>query len=132
MKNLKKYRTVAWTLVSVFFVFNVGIPIVRAACPMIQEEKPLACCAQEPQGQMPVIKLNADYSCCNTTIAAQRNTTEFLQGKDNFLSVPQCSNTTVWDYIPTTLIVYQHLTSSFFDSSPPSVDIPILHSTLLI
>jgi hypothetical protein len=130
MINRKKYRIVAWTLVTVFFVFNVGIPIVLAACPMIQEEKPLACCAQEPQSRIPEIKLNADYSCCNTKIASERNTTEFLQGKDN--SFFQYFITPLLQSIPTTNLEYIQHSFSFLYSPPHQVDLPILHSSLLI
>jgi hypothetical protein len=131
MNNLKKYRFAVWTLITVFFLFNVGVPIVIASCPMMQQAKPLACCAQEQPSESPSASINKDFSCCNTTIAAHRNITEFLQGKDNSISVSHHFSSPILQYVPNTALDYSQFSLSFFDSSPPA-DIPILHSTLLI
>ena len=131
MNKLKIYRTVTFTLLALFLVFNVGLPIVLASCPMMQEKHTTSTCCEQKNDRFQAIKSSKDYSCCKTVIAAERNTTEFVQGKDCLVHV---------DY---SLITLLHLTSlskdfsqllltSVCNTSPPSEDIPIFTSSLLI
>ena len=129
MINLKTYRIVTFILLAVFLLFNVGLPIVLASCPMIQDKHVASsCCAQKKDG-LQTIKPNKDYSCCKTVIAAERNTNEFVQCKNCVAN---------FDYSITPLfqsIDYSnsqiYLISTYI-SSPPSEDIPIFTSSLLI
>lgn len=132
IKSLK-YRSVALVLAGIFVVFNVGIPVVLASCPMIQKSVKPSCCPQQSDFKYPVVKKYSDYSCCKTIIAADRNKTEFLQTQTNGLTTLQQSIIPLIHSIdldePLSFAKFINLNLH----SPPLIeDIPIFTSSLLI
>src|SRR5690348_9472323 len=127
-------RIVALGLALVFAVFNVGLPIIIYACPMMQRYSgSLPCCADtfSPSGSQ--IGVSVDRSCCKTVIASQRNTTEFLQAKDHPLQSHQVYTSVVQPnaagmIADQSVSVPRQITAAV--ASPP--DIPVLFSSLLI
>ena len=88
MIRVEKYRLLALTLVVTFVLFNVGLPIVLASCPMMKGSSHSVCsmcCPDQVGTQSSGAKFvpQIDRSCCKTVIVAERNTNEFLQVKDN-------------------------------------------------
>jgi len=79
MESSIKYRSVAILLAGVFTIFNIGIPVVLASCPMMKASVRGACCPTQPVKGLPILKTHRDYSCCKTVIASDRNKIEFLQ-----------------------------------------------------
>jgi len=134
MVNSQKYRLVSIILVGVFAVFNIGIPVVLASCPMMQRSVKPSCCPQQSVTKYPVINKYRDYSCCNTVIASDRNRTEFLQTQSDGV-------THLLNY-PTSAILFAsdiHDSTNFSKlilkdtHSPPLIkDIPLFISSLLI
>lgn len=131
MNTGKTYHAAALVLTMVFGVYNIGIPIVLASCPM-PKAGPMCCVCYEPSAGTASIGKAIDSSCCATVIAAERNTNAFLQAKDSPLPL----------FHGETLMVLP-LDSTFVDgpnsglnplhhSLPLLADIPVLHSALLI
>ena len=81
MHKILKYRVIAFSLALIFCVFNVGLPIVVASCPMMKAGKmPGSSCCMMRVSKTPVLhKAMMTGSCCKTVFAAERNKTEFLQ-----------------------------------------------------
>ncbi|HTY38700.1 MAG TPA: hypothetical protein VMH23_16390 [Bacteroidota bacterium] len=62
-------------LVGLFALFNIGLPIVLVACPMMSNGQACTCKHHVPGG------LSITYqggACCNHAVAAERNTVPFL------------------------------------------------------
>jgi hypothetical protein len=78
MKSIK-YRSAALLLTGIFLLSSVGIPVIIASCPMMKSAKRGACCPIRNTEHKTLLKKYQDYSCCKTVIAAERNTTEFVQ-----------------------------------------------------
>lgn len=134
MIGILKYRVVAPTLAALFAVFNIGIPVVIASCPMAAMMQGSTCpmCDDRDSPATSKVSTEQNTSCCATTIVAERNTNEFVQGKASAQeSVSQAvlvSNPFAISYDLSTLP-----TIASISSSPPLVvDIPILASSLLI
>ena len=136
MKNERTYRVVTAFLVAVFGVFNVGLPIVVASCPMTEGTRSSVCSACPDASGPDVARLSSvnDYSCCQTVILAERNTTEFIAAKTVMsahvmliacvLSEKHHSYSISLSSVPIAAVA---------DSSPPgALDIPIFTSSLLI
>jgi hypothetical protein len=134
MMNVFKYKMVALTLAGVFAVFNIGLPIVLYACPMMQQSSSTAaCCINQSIQRGASIQISTDRSCCKTVYAADRNKTEFLQGKENpvvlhYSTVPLLHS--VVDAPPSVLVLLPHYFNT--DLPPRFDDIPIAKSSLLI
>jgi hypothetical protein len=134
MNGILKYRIVALGLAMVFGVFNIGIPIIIASCPMIGMAQGSKCAMCDDQDDPATSKVTAEVntSCCATTILAERNTNEFVQAKVNVqesaLQAVLVLNPFAVSYDLSTLSAIAPISSS-----PPLVaDIPILASSLLI
>jgi hypothetical protein len=133
MNSILKYRFVAFALVVVFGVFNIGIPIIIASCPMAAMMQASTCGMCNDQGSPSTSRISTekDFSCCATKIVAERNTNEFVQAKrvaDN--AINQCAIA-----LPLSeLVPVVHCSLFIARYSPPisTVDIPILTSSLLI
>ncbi|MBI5215907.1 MAG: hypothetical protein HY960_09145 [Ignavibacteriae bacterium] len=128
-----KYKRTAFILALVFCIYNVGIPVVISACPMIANNKAkLACCADVSSGGLK-IKSSKDTSCCKFAIVAKPNKTEYLKVKFDF----ELSNYFSFSFFQV-LIDFSNSNSLYFvssftsSSSPPVTDIPVFTSSLLI
>ena len=134
MITILKYRVVAFALAAVFAVFNIGIPVLVASCPMASMMQGGACPMCDDQGSSPTSKVSTEQnaSCCATTIVAERNTNEFVQAQSK--SFDLASHFTL---LPTIFSAINNPSSvstfAQISASPPTVvDIPILISSLLI
>ena len=135
MNNILKYRIVAVALVVVFGVFNIGIPIIIASCSMPEMMRGSYCPMCDDQELPSGARFTTQNAvCCTASIVAERNTTEFVQGKTSVSDLGKLVLVvSPADVIPVPIlqspvpVVYQ------ITSSPPAVaDIPIFNSSLLI
>ena len=125
---------VAVTLAAAFSLFNVGLPVVIAACPMMGRgvsARP-ACCAERHTGSGTALGLALGRDCCRTVLVAERNHAEFLGEKQkldvytNSFCVSVCS-------VPLRIFAPPLLVTRVPQApSPPSEDIPIFTASLLI
>lgn len=132
MMRLLQYRRTILTLVLVFSLFNIGLPVVIASCPMLKYGSAMACClVNEAPGSL-ILTTHNTSSCCNTVIVAERNTNEFVPVK----ILVQAPIEHAELILNTVTLNDTHAISSgvaFASSSPPTViDIPIRVSSLLI
>ncbi len=134
MMRVSKYRLVAATLAAVFSLFNVGLPIVIGACPMMGRgvsARP-ACCAERHTGSTPALGLALGKDCCRTVLAAERNHAEFL-GEKQKLAVFSGSFCVNVCSVPLRIFEPQLYVPRVLPApSPPSEDIPIFTASLLI
>jgi len=133
MTVFSTYRTAATFVAAIFFVFNVGLPVVIASCPMT--ETPFAVCGMcKPASHEPVHNLTTvtGASCCVIVFASDKNSTEFIQTKSQltesfkavaFLPVP--INTHDFSQYASTVQLEDSL-------APKVIDIPIFTSSLLM
>lgn len=147
MTKSPKYRVVAVSIVAVFLVFNVGLPIVIASCPM--SETRTASCGMCPpassdsqsragnnESSTASQKLTSikNISCCITVFAADKNTTEFVKAKSEVNEFPKVFSSLPISHIPYPksdfLSSISHFPFAIFHF--PSSDIPIFTSSLLI
>ncbi len=132
MIRLLQYRRTILTLVLVFSLFNIGLPVVIASCPMLKYGSAMACCrVNEDPGSL-ILTTHNNYSCCNTVLAAERNTNAFVPVK---LSVQAPVEQVEFIFSTPTLNDTPVISSGivFASSAPPTViDIPIRVSSLLI
>lgn len=128
-----KYRITGLTLAVVFALFNVGLPVVVASCPMMKYENSRACimCNDGLSSGVQVTRA-IDTSCCVTVFAADRNKTEFLQVSKHLFESAKLLLAVVSDLIPATVIRNPQSAITLSASPPRSADIPILVSSLLI
>ena len=134
MTNSFKYRFLSLVLVGVFMLFNIGIPIVIASCPMMKASVRGACCPTQPVKGLPILKTQRDYSCCKTVIAADRNKTEFLQTHNDGITHLLNYSTAVILYASNVIesTTFSKLILNDTHSLPFIEDIPIFTSSLLI
>ena len=134
MNGILKYRIIALGMVVVFGVFNIGIPIIIASCSMPEMMRGSSCpmCDDQERPGSAGFATQNTTACCTTTIIAERNTNEFVQGKaavrESVLHLTP---------IPVSVAVISNLSSvstiSRVSPSPPIVvDIPLFVSSLLI
>jgi hypothetical protein len=116
---------------ALFLIFNVGLPVLVNSCPMPKPVGSMMCplCHDDSERKGEVVK---GKPCCSPSIAAERNTNEFLTiqkiGCDPLLSpfiVPQFVLTAV--SISSGSQTYAPTPSQFAPD-----DIPVIHSSLLI
>jgi hypothetical protein len=134
MQSNFKYRIIASTLAVVFTLFNIGLPIVIASCPMMEMTRGSACCAMTYETTPGVARLaNAiDASCCEIKYAAERNTNEFLQAQIKNLDATKFLIQFA-GFIEQQSAIRNPQSAIMFSAFPPrSVDIPIFTSSLLI
>lgn len=133
MNGTFKYRLIAISLATVFTLFNVGIPVIIASCPMAAMMKGNACAmcdTQDRTGALTMTKAR-NTSCCTTVIVAERNTTEFLQVKEKAREAGMVALPAVLSQAAAAMLPLSSTTP--VSASPPAfVDIPILISSLLI
>ncbi|MGB2868247.1 MAG: hypothetical protein WBD36_07340 [Bacteroidota bacterium] len=71
-------KIVVASLTALFFVFSVGLPVIQYFCPMAGMDR--ACCDMTPGSTNTGVALTtSSYTCCGTTIVAERNTTPFVE-----------------------------------------------------
>ena len=134
MMRDSKYRLVAVALAAAFSLFNVGLPVVIAACPMMGRgvsARP-ACCAERHTASTKAPGLALGKDCCRTVLAAERNHAEFL-GEKQKLSV--YTNSFCANVYSVPLRIFESPLSIprvVPAPSPPSEDIPIFTASLLI
>lgn len=128
-----KYRITGLTLAAVFALFNIGLPVVVASCPMMKFENSRACimCNEDSSSGVQVTRA-IDTSCCVTVFAADRNKTEFLQVNKHLLEFAKLLLAVVSDVVPATVIRNPQSVITLSASPSRSTDIPILISSLLI
>lgn len=134
MNSFIKYRISALLLVLVFSLFNIGLPIVVASCPMNENTNAAVCgsCTEQTSDVKGNLTSAKNTSCCATVIAAEKNSTEFVHVK---IVLNEFSKSLVTSYTPVNRpIDYAHdpLISDQGSSPPRSIDIPIFTSSLLI
>ena len=136
MNILTKYRIVALFAAGIFGLFNIGIPVVIAACPMAEYGSGPMCteCAGEIGSNAERLTSLEDTSCCATVIVADRNTNEFVQWK---VALSHLDRTDIVGVLPSVAGTSNGQNSLItFNNSSPSPprfeDIPIFNSSLLI
>ena len=129
-----KYRFIALALSAVFGVFNIGIPLIIASCSMAGMMQGGSCpmCEGEEIPTTETFTTEQGKACCTATIVAERNTSEFVQVKEETLEPSKFFVT-----LPVIVTAISNpssvLTIPHVSPSPPLVaDIPILVSSLLI
>lgn len=129
------YRMVASTLATIFFVFNIGLPLVVASCPMPKAEGSSLCemCYDDFSRGSLNLTTKRDASCCMTKIAADRNTTEFLQSHQTLEQAKTLLGAgTVVRVSESSSSLHMPGFGAFSSPPPCPRDIPILVSSLLI
>lgn len=136
MNILTQYRIVALFAAGIFGLFNIGIPVVIAACPMAEYGSGPMCaeCAGEIGSNAERLTSLEDTSCCATVIVADRNTNEFLQSRAALSHVESVDIISVLPSMVETSKGHNALiTLDSHSCLPPRFeDIPIFNSSLLI
>lgn len=131
MMNNQQYQTVASLVAAVFLLFNVGLPIVVASCPMAgTPTTTCGMCMEESNTQRVTTVKNT--SCCATIFVAEKNSTEFVQTKfDVKHSLEVVAGT---DLSPQSTHSVQNISTTRREFPPPTLplDIPISTCSLLI
>jgi hypothetical protein len=80
MHRSSGHRIVVLSLAFLFALFNVGLPIVVASCPMAgMKDGGCDMCYEKDAGTAMILVPLQDRSCCETVIAAEQNEEEFLR-----------------------------------------------------
>lgn len=136
MNNILKYRIIALSLVVVFAVFNIGIPIIIASCPMaaMMQSGKCAMCDDQDDPATSKVTTEVNTSCCATTILAERNTNEFVQAKVSISDLSKLLSVVLTANVYQVLVLQSPVSVVYHVSSSPPivVDIPIFVSSLLI
>jgi hypothetical protein len=121
----------AAALAAVFLLFNIGLPIVVASCPMSKTKAPVCGVCTDGPSDGQKITTWKNTSCCTVIIAAEKSSAEYLQSKFSSPSIEGCARIVVATAQFDSFSGY--LSNSELDRSPDLVfDIPILTSSLLI
>ena len=83
VRSRRNHSIIVMSLVAVFALSNVGLPIVIASCHMsstLAGSCPM--CKVHSNSPEQQLAMRSDNSCCRTVIAAERNKTEFVQSQD--------------------------------------------------
>ena len=133
MTAILKYRLSALVLALLFCVFNVGLPIVLDSCPMAQSERGSLCTLCHETTGFEGITSIKNRSCCNTVIAAERNTQEFVKAK-NVLDKADRSSLFIssLQFILPPSGLHSTICNSLSSSPPVFQDIITITSSLLI
>jgi len=135
MAWILKYRVGAILLISAFVIFNVGLPLAAAACPMgCKQSKGFSCCAVKndfSKGKTSLSRLSP--SCC-TKSTSTVNKTEFIQtklGGEDYSKYVTAAEIISFSHFSQTESFYQsHLAPT--PPCPGSDIIPLFNSSLLI
>ena len=135
MTTSPKYHSLRIVFAAIFVLFNVGLPVVIASCPMMDSAKMMkaSCCVDSrTANSTQTIGIQKNSSCCKTTLAATRNTNEFINVSSN-LGSPQISVGLL--FTPPILL---HFSNARSENLRPDIalmthdDIPVFYSTLRI
>ena len=131
MIKSSKYRVVAAIVAGVFLVFNVGIPIVLASCPMVTASAACGMCPPVSNATPEKIVSVIHTSCCSAVIAADKNSTEFVGVSHVTYEPIKFIAATV---APLQIESLSYHASVFREDHPLflPIDIPIFTSSLLI
>jgi hypothetical protein len=134
MQSNFKYRLIALTLTIIFAVFNVGLLVVVASCPMMKYMDSNRCMMCDDGSLSRTVKFTrvVDKSCCETKYAADRNKTEFLQTSQRVFDSAKLIVAILLHIAPQTVISNPQSVITASASPPLVTDIPILTSSLLI
>jgi len=115
---------------SLFLLFNVGLPVLVDSCPMPKPLGSMMCPLCHGDGGEARGEVVKGKPCCGPSIAAERNTNEFLGIHKVVCDPPALAGIAV----PSALI--HHFMVSQAPASTPSQfapdDIPVIYSSLLI
>jgi hypothetical protein len=132
VKQISTYRFCSLVLAVVFCLFNVGLPVVFAACPMMGRLSEIpSCCAQNHGAGSTTGGAALSTNCCKTVFAGERNRTEFLGERHVAHQYAAVASTVAPLFIPASWLDLSPPVRSL-DPSPPSEDIPIFTASLLI
>jgi hypothetical protein len=133
MNRISRHKIGVWLFVAIFSLFNVGIPVATAACPMTREEaSTMSCCSEQPDTNVGLTSPNS-FACCMPTLAAEPDKSEYLQTKEQ--SNQLFKSLVILFETPAQMVVEQPLLASNTVLSPSPQqfqDIPIFTSSLLI
>lgn len=135
MKKNFIYRIASLALALSFGLFNVGIPVILASCPMMDAGMSNApCCITQHDNRLIGLRSSGGSNCCKTVFLAERNTTEFVQSNFQSTSVVHLSPIIVPIVLAMDLgEAARPMQYNSGDTSPPySRDIPLIDSSLLI
>lgn len=133
MNKTLRHKIIGFALAGVFALFNIGVPVVVASCPMMKFETSRTCImCNDGSSQGTSIARAIDTSCCVTVFAADRNKAEFLQVNKHLLESEKHLLAVVSEIVPATVISNPQSVITLSASPPRSADIPILVSSLLI
>ena len=134
MKRTRTYRIAGLALAAVFGMFNIGIPIIVASCPLAATMQGNRCSLCSDVHEPGTVSLSSERntSCCVTVFAAERNTNEFVQ-----VTHVAASPNTLMHVLPATHVPTAGLSSlaAFLRASTAPLflpDIPLLTSNLRI
>jgi hypothetical protein len=132
MIRFPKYRFVTALLVVVFSVFNVGIPVVVAACPMSESGVGALCgsCYSPTGNGQPVYRQHQDRSCCETVLVSEGSGAEFLKAAPALPLVAGVLFVSVIAPFEFSDYSFQSVTVRSVDTSPGQENLPILLSSL--
>jgi hypothetical protein len=133
MSSILKYRILALTLVVIFGLFNVGIPVIIATCSMPQMMSGGSCpmCDEQERPTSATFATAQGTQCCSVVVVAERNTNEFVNAKSG-VADPGALVAPVADFNPIPLLPHGFAVVRVSSSPPHVPDIPILTSSLLI
>jgi len=129
---LNFHRAVALSLVAVFALFNVGLPVVKYLCPMMSSDKPVCECSAEKTAEPAFVYQGGD--CCGSYLIAERNTTPFLNPEKLStwkIAAFHVLSVTPWDTTDPDFSS-SYTTGPLASSSPPTERLFLLNSALLI
>jgi len=126
------HRAVALSLVAVFTLFSVGVPVVKYLCPMMGPDKPTCECSAQKTAEPAFVYQGGD--CCGSYLIAERNTTPFLNPENLStwkIAALHVLSVTSWE-IPGPAFSSVYTSAPSASSSPPTERLFLRNSTLLI
>ncbi len=133
MNTILRHKIIGFTLAGIFTVFNIGLPVVVASCPMSKYTDSSACmsCNNVPSDGVARYMNAVDKSCCVTRYASDKNKVEFLKTNVQSESAKYIS-TADFFIVPQAVFNTSQFIVPASEAPPGSTDIPILISSLLI
>lgn len=140
MNRWKRHKLLKLFLGGVFCIFNIGIPVMSSACPMMKScHRPASCCMVAANPHSVNLRSETTGSCCTQKVSLQRNTNEFLQTTFSPRSEEKSTVNLIHhfsgEWVRFAAEDYQTSFSAFLRCCPPLKshnDIPVLFSSLLI
>jgi hypothetical protein len=131
--TLHTYRFSALVLAFLFCLFNIGLPVLIAACPVMGSVSSApSCCSSRHADAASLGTVSLTINCCRTQLAAERNRTEFIGERQSpgIALCPGGPGVAGNSVLPAAFL--RETPSSYISPSPPVDDIPIFTSSLLI